>query len=166
MNEYRAKAQDLCMAEAMPWHQHFEYRTTLPVRDVVHDAFFLPVAGNLRVGDRIEIVGYDRPPGPHHAARVVEIAAVRVVDKRSDAVELFQVGETVTVPRRAAPKAEAAPRLAERYVPGDAKAVWNLGKRAYDIKVGDEVLATEPDGDKAKAMARGDMPLPVDSEAA
>lgn len=166
MNEYRARAQDLCMADAMPFHQHFEYRTTLPLAEVLHERFFLPVANNLRVGDQITLLSYDRPQGPQHNGRVLEIATARVVEKRADAIELFTVGEVAHVPRPGATEATQEAPPAERYIPGDGKAVWNLGKRAYDVKVGDRVLATEPDADKAKAMARGDMPLPPDSEAA
>lgn len=163
MSDYRAKAQDLCMADAMPFNQHFEYRTTLPLVEVIHDRFFLPVAGNLRAGDLINLVSFDRPVGPQHNGRVVEIATVRVVEKRADAVELFQVGEMAKVPRtngKADHTAEALATPRERYIPGDGKAVWNLGKRAYDVKVGNKIVATEPDGDKARAMARGDIPLP------
>lgn len=158
MNEYRAKANDLCMADAMPFHQHFEYRTTLPLDDALHDQFFLPVANNLRPGDEVTLVSYDRPPGPRHDARIVEIATVRVVEKGRDRVELHRIGDIERIPRRAViDNEDPAPR--EAYVSGDGKAVWNVGARAYDIKVGGKVVASEPDKDKAAAMARGDIPL-------
>ncbi|HDZ39714.1 MAG TPA: hypothetical protein ENH62_15795 [Marinobacter sp.] len=47
----------------------------------------------------------------------------------------------------------------ERYVPGEAEAKWNPGKKTYEIKIGDEVLATERDKDRAFAIAAGSEPL-------
>ena len=48
---------------------------------------------------------------------------------------------------------------AEKYVPGEAEAKWNPGKKTYEIKIGDEVLATERDKDRAFAIAAGSEPL-------
>lgn len=166
-NDYRAKAQDLCMNDAMPFQQQFQYRTTLPLREVIHERFFLPVANNLRTGDQIRIVGYDRPAGPRHDGRVVEVAEVIVTDKRPEAIVLDLLGEIREIATPAVADTTAEPRLPrERYVPGTATVAWNLGKRAFEIKVGETVVATEPDKDRAHQMARGDIPLPPESEAA
>ena len=49
----------------------------------------------------------------------------------------------------------------EMYVPGEAEAKWNPGLKTYEIKIGDEVLATERDKARALAMAAGSEPLTV-----
>ena len=147
------------MADAMPFQQHWEYRTTHRLAAVINDKFFLPLAGNLRVGDEITMVSYDRPPTSHHDGRVVEIATVRIVAKEADSIEVFSVGEIISVPRKAEKVATGTLDHTDQFVPGDARVVWNVGKRAFDIKIGDSVLATEPDKEKAEAIARGDLPL-------
>lgn len=47
----------------------------------------------------------------------------------------------------------------EMYVPGEAIAKWNPGKKTYQIMIGDEVLAEERDKDRALAKAAGSEPL-------
>ena len=155
-NEYRAKASDLCMSEAMPFQQQFQYRTTLPLKDVVHEKFFLPVAANLRAGDQIRMVSYDRPAG----GSVLELVDVIVIEKKPDAVVVVPLEEARAIEPRRDEKEDAPVTPRDRYVSGDASAVWNVGKRAYDIKISGEVVATEADADKARRMARGDIPLP------
>jgi len=57
---------------------------------------------------------------------------------------------------------ESAPepeRVPERYVPGEAEAKWNAGRKLYEIRIGDEVLATERNKEKALAMAAGSEPI-------
>lgn len=55
---------------------------------------------------------------------------------------------------------EAAPEPdPEIYVPGEAVAKWNPGKKTYQIVIGDTVLAEERDKDRALAMAAGSEPL-------
>lgn len=160
MNDYRARAQDLCMNDAMPFQQQFQYRTTLPLRDIVHERFFLPLAPNLRPGDQIRMVSYDRPSG----GSVLEIVDVIVANKRPNAVVIVLLGDVRAIePCQSMPKPMPTPPR-EKYAQGDAQAVWNVGKRAYDVKVGGKVVATEADQDKAKKMARGDVPLPSEVE--
>ncbi len=46
------------------------------------------------------------------------------------------------------------------YVPGEAEIKWNPGLKTYEIRVGDEVMATERDKERALAIAAGSEPLP------
>lgn len=157
MTEHRAKPGDLCMSDAMPFQQHWSYRTTLPLADAITDTFFLPVAPNLRPGDSITMVSYDRPS----FGRVVEFSTVMVVEKRQDAVELVVTAAPEAVPARESAPASSDDGPAPEYIRGNGKAVWNPGKRAYDIKVGNDVVAVIADKDEAHKIARGDIPMPV-----
>jgi hypothetical protein len=110
MNEHRACPPDLCIAEAMPFQQHHEYRTHLPIADVVHDQFFLPLRGQLYAGDSITICRFDRANAGRRDAVLVEVATVRVVASgpRADAVPLVMVGDVVKVAADAAKSAKTA----------------------------------------------------------
>ncbi len=55
----------------------------------------------------------------------------------------------------------AAPQsMAERYVPGEARAVWNFGKKRHDIMVGDAQVGFHKDKETANRIAAGELPLP------
>lgn len=79
MNELRAKPGDLCIADAMPFQQHHEYRCTHPIADVLHDKFFLPLRGQLYPGDAITICRFDKIDAQRRDAKLIEVATVRVV---------------------------------------------------------------------------------------
>lgn len=158
MTEHRAKTPDLCMSDAMPFQQHFEYRTQLPLSEIINERFFLPCGASLRPGDRISLVRYDGPVTAHHMARVIEFAAVRVVAKSSKALELMPEGEITKVPKpEAEPASPAEPR--EEYVKAQGEVRWNPGKRLHEVVVSGEAVCGTPDKDLALAIARGDEPI-------
>lgn len=41
--------------------------------------------------------------------------------------------------------------------PAEGIVKWNPGKQAYDVKVGDKVVATDTDKEKAQAIAKGEL---------
>lgn len=160
-NDHRAKQGDLCMSDAMPYQQHHEYRTTLPLSEVLHDKFFLSVSGNLRVGDNITICRYDRVDVQHRSSKLLEIADVRVAETGKEFVRLhIRVVETIEAKAEEPVKAS---HVVTAFVQGNGEAKWNVGKSAYDVKVDGKVVATVADKETAKSIARGDIPLPQEA---
>ena len=94
MTELRARAGDLRMADAMPFQQHHEYRTTHGIREVLNERYFLNLRSNLRVGDTIAICRYV----DQSWERLAEVADVRVVEIGSEGVRLHLRGEAESIP--------------------------------------------------------------------
>lgn len=105
-----------------------------------------------------------------YSADFVIVSAVeamkRIVDERGERTanitdyKVVQDTEWKSYAEAPEPVYEAPELDPERYVPGEAEAKWNPGKKTYEIKIGDKVLATERDKDRAEAMAAGSEPLP------
>ena len=158
--------QDLCMAESMPWQQHFECRTLHPLADVLNERFFHNVRSNLRPGDSIAICRFDRAPSSQGTGRLVEFCEVRIVGRTDAGVELYIVREPVAIGAEADPAAlTKAPVPDVRYITGSGEVRWNPGRKSYDIVCdGRLILSSIPRERKewAQAVARGDEPLPAD----
>lgn len=89
----RAKPGDLCNGEVFQIHK--EYRTTLPLSEVVNDQFFVPLRDNICPGDRITVCRFTNTTVGRRDTILQEIATVRVVAVSRDAVSLF-VTEPIT----------------------------------------------------------------------
>ena len=91
----------------------------------------------------------------------------RIVDERGERTanitdyKVIQDTEWKLYSEASEPVAEVLELEPERYVPGEAEIKWNPGKKTYEIRIGDEVLATERDKDRALSIAAGSEPLPV-----
>ena len=99
MSELRARPSDICMSDAMPFQQHWEYRTTWPIKDVLHDKFFLSLRAQLRAGDGINICRYDGADINHKGISLIEFATVRVIASgaASEVVKVSLVGEIMVI---------------------------------------------------------------------
>ncbi len=95
MSDFRAKSGDLCMSDAMPWQQSWQYRTCLPIADVVNDDFFRSVQSMLRAGDSITVCQFDKFDA--RGAKLLAFVTVRVASSAPDAVKIVCVGDVVTV---------------------------------------------------------------------
>lgn len=157
MNGNRAKAGDLCMSDAMPWCQHFEYRTDIALVDCIHHAFFLPVRGNLRDGDRVTLCRFGKIDKGSQS-KLLEIAEVRVLTCKDKAVNIALVGDIVSF-EHAHAKLESEAIAAESYIQGDGTVVWNPGKKVHEVQVAGTVVFASADRDEAFAVARGDKVL-------
>lgn len=165
MKDRFCNPQDLCMADAMPFQQHFECRTQRPLAEVVADPlYFNNVRSNLRAGDHISICRYEGEPGAHHDARVVEFCEVRVVStKRGDNVVVTVVRPIVEIAADGAAVEAAKPNEFKRYISGSGEVRWNPGRKAYEIVVDGAVVVAGISRERkewAQAVARGDEPLP------
>lgn len=107
MNEYRLKPTDICMADAMPWQQHWEARTTWPLAEVLHDKFFLNMRTQLRAGDAITLCRYSGTDPTHRNVKLLEVATLRVIEagERAEAVPIALIGEISTFGDSPAPSA-------------------------------------------------------------
>jgi len=103
MNEHRAKTLDMCMANAMPYQQHYEYRTTLALSEVINDKFFLPMRGQLYPGDSITLCRLNSTNGSRKDTILSEVATVRVISAGDDGVPLKLIGEIVKIEAPVAP---------------------------------------------------------------
>ncbi len=160
----RCNFQDLAMTDAMSFQQHFEHRTTLPIADITHKLYFMPVAANLRVGDRVSVVRYNKPPAQHHGdagPRMMETAEFRVASKSREAIDVVVVSGPDEIPDFSiAPEERPDTPSREEFIKGDGRAVYNRRDRSWEVMLGEEIVATMFDGDLAKAVARGDLPIP------
>lgn len=139
MNEaLRARPTDICMSDSMPFQQRWQYRTTMPLKDILHDRFFLPLRQNLRAGDEITLCRYDGVDQSHRSISLLEIATVRVIrcDPTSESVPIALVADALMI----AGKAEA---------PGLEVKRGQAGK--FRVVRGDTVI--EEFGSKAEAEA-------------
>ena len=159
----RAKPGDLCMADAMPFQQHHEYRTHVPIEDLINDErFFLNVKDNLRPGDSITICRY----ADNTFRKLIEVADVRVIETSNVAVRIHQRGE---VERVAEPESSNAPSVAAKTDPtGGAQFAdnsdWTAKHRQFgkwEVFDGEGNLVAENlDKESAFGVARGDLPVP------
>lgn len=108
MNDHRAKPSDLCMMDARPFMQGWCYRTTLPIRDVLHDQFFMPVGTMLRCGDSITIGRFTAYDG-----EMIESADVSVLASGATGVRVALKGDIRTFDLPAKP--EPAPMTERVY---------------------------------------------------
>ena len=106
-NRLRAGANEMAMAEAMPYQQHWEWRTTWPLGDIISDELFLNLNAQLYPGDSITLCRYDTLANDRHrGSRLLEIVTVRVVTSGKEAVKLHVCGdiEIVTPPEELIPR--------------------------------------------------------------
>lgn len=113
MNDLRAKPGDICMSDASPFQQHWEYRTVYPLAGILNDRFFLPLRDQLRAGDSVTICRYDTNDYNSREAQLLEVADVRVVcsGREHDVVKLHVRGEVESLVKRGPgrpPKQQAA----------------------------------------------------------
>ncbi len=100
-SEHRARPTDL---ELVAGNYH-EYRTSLPIEDVLHDTFFLPLRGQLYPGDKICITQFDSM-GEIRKRRLLAHAEVRVIESSMTASEvplmltaMYRPGKNEQVPQ-------------------------------------------------------------------
>lgn len=103
MTNFRARPGDLASVGAMPFQTHYEYATTLPLADVIHSEFFLPVRDQLWAGDCITLCRFDNPDFQNRDRRLLEVATVRVVrsGRGHQDVPLHLMGEIETIKQEA-----------------------------------------------------------------
>lgn len=89
----KIRAVDMCMSDAMPFHQHWEVKTEFPIDELLHDRAFADMRHQLRAGDRISVVRY----ADKDMATVKEIGEMRVVECTEDAVRTVLMQEIVKV---------------------------------------------------------------------
>ena len=104
-----------------------------------------------------------------HSADFVIVRAVetmkKIVDERGERVanimdyKVIQDTEWKAYEEDGEAVLEESVRVPERYVPGDAVAKWNPGKKTYEIMVGDKVVGEERDKERALAIASGSETL-------
>lgn len=95
MNDLRCNAQMMQLTESTAMLRHFEYPTTWPVSDLLHEKFFI-THPRLQAGDKITICRFDHKDFNDSKAKLLEIADVRVLEvKQREFVKLGLVGEVL-----------------------------------------------------------------------
>lgn len=93
MNDLRCNAQMMQLTESTAMLRHFEYPTTWPVTDLLHERFFI-THPRLQAGDKITICRFDRRDFNTADAKLLEVADVRVLEvKQREYVKLGLVGD-------------------------------------------------------------------------
>lgn len=98
MTEYRAKPGNLCMAEAVPFGQRYNYHGDIPVKDMLHKQFFMPVRNHFRPGDTVRLVRVE-------GDRVVEFGDAIVVQVTRESVDVCADGPVHKIPATVAEEA-------------------------------------------------------------
>lgn len=164
----------------LPQEFHFEDTSdsvrvkTAVDRELVTDKLLLPHIRHFRLGAgtviKVQIMSKDYDVLLHTADFVISraVEAVRqVIDERGERtarVTEYKVVQDSDWKSYETIKSEAPvveERKPEIYVPGEAEAKWNPGRKTFEIKIGDEVLATERNKERALRMAAGSEPLPA-----
>ena len=86
----RAFPGRLCMSEAVPWGQSFNYHSGHPLSVVLQPDYFVSVRNMLRPGDQIRAVHVERN-------RVRAMIDLLVVEVHNDRVELYQLRDPVEI---------------------------------------------------------------------
>lgn len=98
-SELRARPTDFCMSDYMSFQQSWQYRTTWPLADVLHDQFFMPMRASLRSGDQITLCRYNGIDQNHRDIELLEWVKVIIAYSRPDAqfVSFSRMSEIVIV---------------------------------------------------------------------
>lgn len=148
----RALPTQLCMAEAVPWGQRYNYHTRHPVEMVLDPQYFLPVRGQLRPGDEIRVCRVVD-------GRVRQLFDLLVVQATPD-LEMHMLGQIIEIPDRAPPPAPKVDLPDERYIGSNGRVQWNVGKRMFDVFDGAALVHETADKAEAWRVAQGEQPLP------
>lgn len=158
MNEFRCKPGHLVMHEAVPYGQEYTYYSVDPMEAMLEPMYFVGEANRFRPGDAIKLLHVEPDEKlfiPKQEAWCRITAASRV------GVEMVLLLGPLDLETKAA---EAAPEPSapdEIYSDGNWKAEWGGPTHRWRVKDGDgEIIAKKLDEDAAKAIARGDTPLP------
>jgi hypothetical protein len=149
----RAIATRLCTGDNATFGIHWSYLTEHPLAATTSPDYFMSVRDRVSVGDLIRCASV-------RDGRVQETCELIVVQKHPYAVETITVREIMTVPPAIASEIELAPPPAERYIEGDGKAVWNIGRELYEIMLNGQIVAAVRDKTLAWQIAQGEVPLP------
>lgn len=95
MNDLRCNPSLMQLTESTAMLRHFEYPTTWPVSDVLHEKFFT-THPRMQAGDKVTICRFDRRDFNESGAKLLEIADVRVLEvKQREYVKLGLVGQVI-----------------------------------------------------------------------
>jgi len=92
--QHRIPTSDICMADAMPFQQHYEARIAIPMKDVGDMGLALHGAcATLKAGDQVIVCAYKK----RDWQVMTEIAVFRIVEN-NNRIKTIQVGTTLSVP--------------------------------------------------------------------
>lgn len=95
MNDLRCNPALMQLTESTAMLRHFEYPTTWPITDLLHEQFFI-THPRLQAGDKITLCRFDRKDFNDKAAKLLEVADVRVLEVKSrEYVKLGLVGSVL-----------------------------------------------------------------------
>ena len=162
----------------LPQEFHFEDTAdsvrvkTIVGKDNINQNTLVRHARHFRLGAgtiiKVQVMSKEYDILLHSADFVIERAVEtmkQIIDERGERnanvmdYHIVQDTEWKTYAKVGEPVSEVEERELEHYVPGEAEAKWNPGLKTYEIKIGNEVLATERDKERALAMAAGSVPL-------
>ncbi len=149
----RIRPNDFCMADASPFQQHYEARTTHPLPLVACGEAFMDLRHNLRPGDEVAICQYDK--ADYRSARLVAFCKIRVVKVEVASVEVTPPYDAFKVPSaESEPEAEAEPDIL--YSDGSWQAEWGGPSHLWRVKNGaGDVVAKGLAKDGADLIAKG-----------
>src|SRR5258705_297281 len=81
INDLRCNAQMMQLTESTAMLRHFEYPTTWPVADLLHEKFFI-THPRLQAGDKITICRFDTKDFNASTAKLLELAEIRVIETK------------------------------------------------------------------------------------
>lgn len=116
---YRIKAQDIAMADAMPFCQHHEVRVRIPLAEALSsEMLFLDVRSNLRPGDRVYVTYFDDGvPAEEAELRILSSSATGVTFGIKGEIQRYTVDAQVET----SPDETVAELLVKRGRPGEFK---------------------------------------------
>lgn len=112
---YRIPRADICMSDAMPFHQHWEARAPLSIARLGDVGAALQVmVSAFRPGDLVHLCAYDSA----RFERLTEVASFRIAAIEDNRIKAVQIGQTASVPQ---------PRPLKPVPPGEKLSVVQAG---------------------------------------
>lgn len=136
----------------------WQYTVGYPVEESLKEGYFNSVVHNVLIGDEIRMVRKEQN-------RITEVLDLIVVEREMTPplVVMAAISDVVKIPLPPSEADEPVVIPDEVFVPEDCKTKWKVGSRSYDIigTSGTTYASGIEDGDFAKQIACGDMPIPV-----
>lgn len=146
----KAKAGNLCMSDAVPFGQHWNYHADHSVAHMLAPGYFSALRHMLRPGDSLRLTRLEN----HRVREVLDCIVVAV----GDDVELFPRSDVIVVPLPEEPKPE--PEVRETYVTADCE-VKHKGRGKWAVIHPEKGEIAVVDGkEAAEEIAKGNVPVP------
>ncbi len=141
-----------------PWQYHVGYA----VEEALREGYFTPALDNLLLGDSIRMSRIEKNGADYCITEVLDLIVI-ARDVGAKSIVVGRLIETIKYPLPKTDTGTAAEIPDEVYVPEDCEAEFKGPARLWEVIGTSGTIYTTKleDGDEAKSIARGDLPIPI-----